>query len=185
MNLDCFIRCDFSPKIGYGHIVRCLALAEIISSKYEYEVSFAFKDKNVDLKIIPDKFNVIEKCNYSYQYNEEKWLNFLVKKYKPKFIIFDIRTSLSQDSLKEIKKNNIKIICIDDPSERRLISDLNFYPPSPKISQMNWNEFKGINYIGWEYYILRKEFFNNYQNSHKTKKSILISMGGSDPNNFT
>ena len=184
--INCLIRCDFSNQIGYGHITRCLAIAEVLSNNYNWNINFAIKEQNIDSKFkIPHKYKIVEHCDAKYEYNEEKWLNFLLKKYFPNCIIFDIRTDLSEDFIKEIKKTNLKVISIDDPSDRRLSSDINFYPPSPKLRKMSWDQFKGINYIGWEYVILREQFLKNLPNAIKKEKRILISMGGSDPNNIT
>ena len=51
---------------------------------------------------------------------------------------------------------------------------------------MNWDSSKAKLYIGFKYFILKKEFTDNSQKKIKNKvPKILISLGGSDPDNHT
>ena len=51
---------------------------------------------------------------------------------------------------------------------------------------MNWKNYKGKLYVGWEYVILNKKCLQiKNTNKNKIKNQIVISMGFSDPFNIT
>ncbi len=77
------------------------------------------------------------------------------------------------------------MVTIDDPEEKRLESDIAFYPPVHQLEKTNWNGFKGELLVGWEYVILRKEFLKQYPKPNNTIPNILVSMGGTDNNDMT
>ena len=187
--INCLFRCDYSNEIGYGHVIRSLALAKNLSKKYNWNIIFAIKiyssKRDFD---IPKEFLIFE-FNKKEKINEELWLNNIIKKSKAHCIVFDIRNNLSSNYLKKVKKKDIKVFCIDDPSDRRLSADINFYPPSPRFYKLNWEKFKGKNFIGYEYTILRNIFYQQknflFKKKENKPKKIVICMGGSDPNNIT
>ncbi len=184
-------RFDASKEIGYGHLFRCLALAEDLMNLKDIEVDFAMiqSPSNIENLITNNqkKINIIK--NFSnISFNEEEFIFDLVAKYNPACIVFDIRTNLKATFIKKLKENKILLIGIDDSSERRLEYDINFYPPVKKISNLNWHNYKGKNFIGWKYIPLRNEFKNKLikrRNSKTSEFRLLLSMGGSDPNGLT
>ena len=183
----CLIRLESSREIGHGHLIRCLTLAENMHKKENWIFEFAIIDtnKNILKKIESFGFQInspIKKTDVIK--DDEKWILMLVEKGFFDCIVFDIRRNYSNFFYKSLKKKGIKIIGIDDPTKKRLYSDLNLYPPVPDAFNLNWEGFKGINKIGWGYTIIRKEFLNKeiIKNNIKT---IIISTGGSDPNNLT
>ena len=79
----------------------------------------------------------------------------------------------------------IKICIIDDATDRRLAADLAFYPPVPQVARLDWSGSSCAVYSGWEWVILRSLFSNLSERKPNLKLQLLISMGGSDPLNFT
>ena len=101
-------------------------------------------------------------------------------------LIVDVRDKLSGNILLSIKKKiNLKIVTIDDPDSKRFSSDLAFYPPVPQLSKVNWENYEGDLYIGWEFVIVKEDFKKKYRNAMGSTPEILISMGGSDLKGFT
>ena len=92
---------------------------------------------------------------------------------------------MDNQSLGKWRKSGILIITIDDPSIRRLQSDLAFYPPVPQLKYMDWTDFDGKLYSGWEWVILRKEFSGGIERSENACLKVLVTMGGSDPAGLT
>jgi spore coat polysaccharide biosynthesis protein SpsF len=109
--------------------------------------------------------------------------NFI--KMRPDAIFFDVRDHTTRNELEALKELGTKIVVLDDSSDRRLSADYVFYPPVPQVGKLNWDDFQGEKYIGWEWVFLNKDFYNQEivtDSSHRFKKnSLLITMGGVDP----
>ena len=178
------IRCDGSPQIGLGHIVRCMALAEELQETQNCIITFAMRKSKLGINIVNKKYPVI--VSNEELFNYENWLSECIEDTNADVLILDVRDTLGKEIVKRLKeKHKLVIVDIDDPEEKRLSADLAFYPPIPQIKEMNWSEFKGELYSGWEYVILRKEFCRKYPKSNNAIPNILITMGGSDPLDMT
>lgn len=183
----CLIRLESSREVGHGHLIRCLTLAENMHKKENWIFEFAIINTNENIlqkiKIFGFQINSpIKKSDVTE--DDEEWILMLVEERFFDCIVFDIRKNYSSSFFKKLKKKGVKIIGIDDPTKKRIYSDLNLYPPVPDVFSLNWEGFKGINKIGWGYTIIRKEFLNK-KIIKNPKKTIIISTGGSDPNNLT
>lgn len=175
-------RCDGDHKTGLGHVYRCIALADELRDKYGFGISFAMQSGEIGFNIVSEAgFKVIE----NEEMPENDWFDTTISKIKPDCIILDIRTDLCAAILKKWKKRGILIVSIDDPSERRMESDLAFYPPVPQVNKMNWDGYKGKAYSGWEWVLLRKECLEQYDKPINTIPNLLVTMGGSDPFGLT
>lgn len=176
--------CNASLKIGMGHAYRCLALADYLSEKHNIKINILTTESKKafhDIKIrFPINILEIKSINYA------KRLISYIKTLNAKILILDIRYVLSRKDLSIVKKETgVKIITIDDPEDKRLEADIAFYPPVPQLETMDWTEYKGELYIGWEYMILRKEFLQRYSKPSNSIPNILITMGGTDEKNIT
>lgn len=192
--LNILFRCDGSVDIGMGHVVRCLALADELRDRYSCNISFAMRKSDLGINKVRQNYLVFvsEEINSDFFY--EKWLTDCIEKTKSEILIFDVRDRLEKETVKRIKeKTGIKIVTIDDPEDKRLESDLAFYPPVPQVKRMNWAGFKGKLYSGWEWVILRREFSEWKKNQNKELSAIqsisipkiLVTAGGSDPMGLT
>ncbi|HHS48475.1 MAG TPA: UDP-2,4-diacetamido-2,4,6-trideoxy-beta-L-altropyranose hydrolase [Desulfurella acetivorans] len=178
------LRCNASRSIGFGHLVRCLALASEFQKK-DCKIAFAV-NKN-DFAI-----NLIQKENYTvykkYTKNHKQWLSNVIKNFKADILVLDVRDDLDNVTLSEIKqKFNIKIVTIDDPTNKRLVCDFAFYPPIFQVKQLNWDGFGGKLYSGFEWVILRNQFLEYKDKPKKPNKKlkIFVGAGGSDPKCIT
>ena len=174
-------RFDMNVDIGMGHAVRCLALADHLKEFFDCNIYFAMRHNEMPF---PKYYTVFESDEVAFDY--ESWLTECIRMSNTSILIMDIRDGLSRQGLKAIKKNTgVKLITIDDPEEKRLEADIGLYPAVPQIGKMDWTDFSGDLYVGWEYVILRKQFCNNFKNTVSDKPVILVSMGGTDKNNMT
>ena len=189
--LSVLFRCDGSPEIGLGHIVRCLALADELRDLHNCRITFAMRKGLLGIQMVEEKgYQVITPRDTDQTFNYGKWLNECVRKVDARAIVFDVRDGLTRAVVKELRDKGIMIVTIDDPEDKRLEADLAFYPPVPQVKQIDWTGFTGKLYVGWEWVILRKEFSSTATKSQKPKTQnpkpkILVTMGGSDPQGIT
>tara|TARA_B110000858_G_scaffold196478_1_gene255392 strand:- start:998 stop:2017 length:1020 start_codon:yes stop_codon:yes gene_type:complete len=177
-------RCEASTNNGYGHFMRCYAIAKALQKKYSYEVHFVInKNLYLNLFLRNKKIKITyikEKIKSSH---EEIILDKYLKKNKIDLLFLDIKKNYSFSFLRKIKKR-LKIATIDDNKTKRLICDLCFYPPVPQIKKLNWKNFKGKKFIGWDFVPLREEFQKKIILKKTNLKNITILCGGSNLNNF-
>lgn len=189
-------RCDGSSKIGLGHVVRCLALADELHDSYGCHISFAMRKGPLGIQIVMEKgYKVIASEETRQAFDYGKWLNECVREADASAIVFDVRDRLSRSLVRELRNNGILIVTIDDPEDKRLEADLAFYPPVPQVKRMDWTGFTGKLYADWEWVILRSEFAEwqkkqdgistSLLTPHSSPFNILVTMGGSDPAGLT
>ena len=183
--MNILFRCDGSYQIGMGHVIRCITLAETFNEKFNSNVTFAMRESENAIQIVEESFKVLTPQSNNH-FNYYGWLLRCIKEIDADILVLDVRDCLSKEELKKIKRiTNITIITIDDPEEKRLESDMTFYPPIPQLKKWNWNDFNGKLFSGWEYVILRPEFQQNYSKLQKENFEILVAMGATDPHNIT
>ena len=120
--------------------------------------------------------------------DEGKWVDGLIKMMSPDALIMDFRTDLRGSWVKGWREKGVLIVDIDDLGDRRLESDLAFYPPVPQVNEMDWQGFEGKLFSGWEWVILRRQFSDppgRPASKPGDPPVILVTMGGSDPAGLT
>lgn len=194
MNTKILIRCDAGYDVGYGHIVRCLALAAVLKDEHSCEVAFAMiSSTDLVTKIQKEGHRVIQKDSDKDSMDEACWLERIALDLQPRALILDVRTGLKGKDLAWIRERGIVVVSIDDPSDRKFSSDLFFAPPVPQVTNMDRNLFSGDCYIGWEWVLLRPQFaitkrrqvLKSAKIDGRSEQTLLISMGGSDPKGLT
>ena len=183
------IICDANKKKGFGHYSRCKAVAQPLHATYGWNVIFVMRNSSVvegDLKRYP--YNLHNKKKEKDYLVDHVWYQKVIKDEKVSVVLLDITTNLPFSFFKNLRKKNIKIASIDDPTTNRLHCDLVFYPPSPQVSRMEWPEFRGIIKHGWQWVPLKKQFILRRKargtkglSGSERKLKLLVSMGGSDP----
>ncbi len=182
-NKNILIRCDASPAIGLGHITRCLVLANDFRDE-GHNVYFAMRNYTLGItKAKENNFEVFIANEDNFNYND--WIQKIADDKKINIFIGDIRDALPIETIEELKQKNILTVAIDEPSDYRIACDLCFYPPVPQVDELDWTGFKGQIYKGFEYVILRPEFYKNYVKVNNKIPNILVMMGGTDPHNLT
>jgi spore coat polysaccharide biosynthesis protein SpsF len=181
-------RCDASPKIGFGHVVRCLALADELRGTHGCTVAFALREGQLGCAMVQEKgYHVFTGEIKDY----DRWIADILGAFHANALVLDVRDDLSPTVIRALRREGILIVDLDDPSERRLEADLAFYPPVPQVQKMDWTGFTGRLYTGWEWVVLRQEFSHpadsegNPGNRQTESPIILVTMGGSDPAGLT
>ena len=168
------IKTDANHEIGTGHVFRGLALA---SKLVNHEVIFLL-DKAQPLGI-----EIVSNNNYPFithdsSKSKEDIINKIVE-YDPDIVINDILNTHSK-YVKALYDNNYYIVNFEDLGGgikyAHIVFDALYEHKIP---------LKNL-YSGHKYYILKDEF--NYQESKTITEEvnkILLTFGGTDPNNFT
>ena len=130
--------------------------------------------------------------------DEGKWIQELIVNNQQQVLILDVRTDLATSAIQAIRATGILIVTIDDPSDRRLLADLAFYPPVPQVGRLDWTGFTGQRFVGWDWVLLRPQFAKHAQRararaaesmaeppSSNRRLTLLVTMGGSDPAGLT
>lgn len=176
-------RADSSSKIGTGHIMRDLVLAQ---QYLPANIIFATQDLpgNINHKI-KEKNYTIEILNS----NDIEEIISLIKKYTIDIIIID-HYDLDYTYEKELKKKTgITILSIDDTYEKHycdILLNHNVYADKTKYKTLvpSHCELR----CGQEYTLIRDEFIEEkkkYVNFKDDQINIFIAMGGADHSNIT
>jgi len=183
------LRCDASPDIGLGHLIRCLAVAKELQK--QNQIIFATTKDDTSSYIKEAGFEIIFKEKDE---TEEKYLKRLNHIIHSDIIVIDKKYPYSIESLNDFKQNNIKIIMIDNVCEGLSECDEIIFPNAhlDKGILKKYLPEKQINQVktGPEYLILRDEILalkdkinHNLHNppnivvEMKLKANILILIG--------
>ncbi len=165
------IKTDATQEIGTGHIYRGLSIA---SKLINHEVLFLI-DENKKLGT-----DIIQNYNYPYitHSNNEDLLN-KINNFKPDIVINDILNT-DEEYIKSLKNKDYFVINFEDIGDGAKYADLVF-----DALYEHKIPFKNV-YSGHKYYILKDEFYyQNYKEIKPEVNEILLTFGGTDPNNLT
>lgn len=105
MKSTILFRCDGSHEIGFGHIVRCIALADELRDKHGSGVVFAVLYDNKAMEMILNHGYKVETANpREDQFDYGDWFNCIVKKNHPCALILDIRDDLPPNIVSNLRK---------------------------------------------------------------------------------
>ncbi len=181
------IRCDASPTLGHGHLVRCLALAEALVRAGDLRPEFAVLGDDAAARAVAAAGHVCHRATDA-ESDEGEWLLSLVKRTGADALVCDVRTGLSPAALEAVRDLGVLVAVIDDPAPRRLAADLAFYPPVSEVERLDWVGFGGRRFVGWDWLVLRAGFSGvrrRVRALNGRRVRTLVAMGGSDPAGLT
>lgn len=175
-------RADGDSHIGLGHIMRCIALSEMLNT--DFNCVFLVSKPSVALKSIIAPFGAMIELHSSTKTIEWSELGEILMETD---IVVTDGYDFDTPYLKYIKRKVAKLVMIDDLAEGEFIADL-VINHCNELIKTQYNKADTTKVLtGFKYLILRKEFLN----VAKTQKSIdlietaFICMGGADPTNLT
>ena len=172
------IRCDGGGGYGFGHVKRMVALARALRDGEGIGAVFAVHGSEDALApvrsagfeaelIAPDGNALAEEC----------------MRRNPDMLLLDSRDGLEARDLERCKPALVAVI--DDASERRLAADIAYYPPVPQAEALDWAGSDCVAKIGWQWALLGTPQGVACAKSLSPRPTLLVTMGGSDPEGFT
>jgi UDP-2,4-diacetamido-2,4,6-trideoxy-beta-L-altropyranose hydrolase len=177
MRSKIFIRADGNRQIGLGHIVRCIALAQMLQENF----NITFFCKEVPEKII----NEIENLSFGFFKieSEDDFLNLLTDQ----IIVIVDHYGLDTSYQSLIKRKGCKLICIDDLHNKLFFADI-IINHAPNIEPSDYKAQLYTQYVlGLDYVLLRPAFLERAKNNinFKAIQTAFVCFGGADIKNIT
>ena len=172
-----YFRVDGNEQIGLGHLIRSIALAQMLQN--DYQAVFVCKE-------IPEAIsNQLKDYGYilSIIENESGFLEVLNEN---DIVVLD-HYGLDSDYQEIIKKKGCKLVCIDDLHDKLFFADL-IINHSPGINSFDYKAQIYTQFaLGLEYVLLRPVFLKAAKEDRMQKAidTVFVCFGGSDSQNIT
>src|ERR1035437_6003961 len=177
-----FFRADGSSKIGLGHVVRCLALIEMLNR--DFECIFLIKDADERIMhLIEKNCKLIELRSSDIHKEVLEVLNIVTGN---DIVVLD-GYCFNSKYQRSVKSKVSKLVMIDDKADQHYYADLIINHGSSSIENKYSKELYTKVLVGFPYTLLRKEFLASAKLNRVITKvdTAFICMGGSDPFNIT
>ena len=180
MKKNCVIRVEGGNLIGFGHIRRCLALTESIDKHCNIFIAIKEITKSIKKEFLRHRVKFIFLTNKKMPAQQEsKYILSIVPNID--IIIFD-GYQFNSNNKKIFKKNNIKVVTIDDEAKNYSFSHC-VINHAPNILEKKFQNKNNIDFrLGTKYLMVQKCFIKNKRsiNSYKKiKNNIFICLGSS------
>jgi UDP-2,4-diacetamido-2,4,6-trideoxy-beta-L-altropyranose hydrolase len=180
-----YFRADGNSKMGLGHVIRSLALAEMLSENFECRFIIRNPLPQLLLEIKKVCSHVIQLDSIKFDYSEAAYLTKEILS-REDILVLD-GYHFESEYQKIIKGNGNKLVCIDD------IHSFHFYADAiinhaPEVVPASYSAEPYTKFLlGLNYSLLRRPFLEAAQEKRSVLAigHIFICFGGSDFNNLT
>jgi len=172
-------RVDANNQIGLGHLTRCLALADMISS--EFHCCFAMVQPGS--RILEQVNRVTGDVMILADKTENAFLDLLQS---ADIVVLD-GYEFNEASQKKIKEKGCKLVFIDDLNQQHFFADVVINHSLNADASAYSTEPYTVVLAGSDYTLLRKEFYSieGSLRSRNDFKNVFVCLGGSDRENHT
>jgi UDP-2,4-diacetamido-2,4,6-trideoxy-beta-L-altropyranose hydrolase len=173
-------RLDANARIGTGHLMRCITIADELDQK-KYHIHFICEKLTHSLQsYITDKGYIF------YIEDNEKSILIILKKLNPDYLVID-HYKLDSKFEKKARPYSKQIIIIDDMANRFHKCDflLDQSPLRTIDDYKPWVNPECQLLLGANYVLIKPEFRRLRKSCINSWEKCLISFGGSDPDNIT
>lgn len=184
MKQKVIFRTDGSTAIGMGHVVRCLALADMLIDSFQIVFAFQHSDDTI-VKAINEvtESMVLLPISSDYIIDAE---NFIEHIEAGDIVVLD-GYYFNTDYQIQVLSKKCKLVCIDDLHSWHQAADVIInHSEGIAYSDYSAEPYTEI-YTGLNYALLRKEFFGKSDKLHTIEavRKGFISMGAADVNNLS
>lgn len=179
-------RADASPTIGYGHLTRSLALAQMVAPSFETlfatRITTAYQQAEIEA-ICSDLWKLPTDDSLHYR-------DFISRLQGDDIVVLD-NYYFTTDYQRQIRNTGCKLVCIDDLHDKHYVAEAvindNIGQQPEDFSKESYTQL----YLGREYSLLRSPFLEQMQHPISSRAiapthlNILLCFGGSDPNHLT
>ncbi|TYQ25766.1 UDP-2,4-diacetamido-2,4,6-trideoxy-beta-L-altropyranose hydrolase [Pseudanabaena sp. UWO310] len=185
------IRADASIQVGTGHVMRCLALAQAWQDKGG-EVIFILANKSTALenRLLSEGIKVVYLLAETGSYEDANQTVDFAQKFNAQWIVVD-GYHFRAKYQKAIKDFGIRLLVFDDYGHAEhyyadLVLNQNIVVNNKDLYR-NRETYTQL-LLGTQYALLRREFWQwqNWQREiNPITRKLLVTFGGSDPDNVT
>lgn len=170
-----FFRADAGAKIGYGHFIRSLALADML--KEDFDCTF--------FTVQPSAYQLDELkkvCGYVALDEGASFEEFLTYLNGDEIVVLD-NYFFNTDYQERIKEKGSILVCIDDMHDKHYVADAVINHGVVYPGDFDCESYTQL-YLGKDYELLRRPFLQPLRGL-KRENTAIVSFGGADPLRIT
>lgn len=179
-----YFRADGNSKMGLGHVIRSIALVDMLKSKFECIFIIRKPSSLLKAEILESCSTIIELENPESDIIEA---TAIAKKISKDDIVVLDGYHFDMEYQREIKKSSCKLVSIDDIFSCHFLSDVVInHSPGLDIDKYSIEDYTSLK-LGVDYALLRKPFLDKGLEARNVEKieNVFVCFGGSDFNNIT
>ncbi|MFT2008781.1 UDP-2,4-diacetamido-2,4,6-trideoxy-beta-L-altropyranose hydrolase [Pontibacter sp. 13R65] len=180
------IRADGSSQIGLGHVIRCLALAQMLQDKFKVFFAIQQPDASLQEQIKAVGATLINLPSENNLLHEARFLTEHVLRSTDVVVLDGYHFETNYQ--KTLKSKNCALLCIDDTCAFPYVADVVLNQAGGILA----NVYNTASYtrllLGPNFALLRPPFLVASKESRPfpvPQLHVLLNFGGADPQNFT
>ena len=178
-------RADGNNEIGLGHVIRTLALVEMLNE--DFECVFIIRKPSEVLSNLINKscYSLISIPDFQTYKDEAIWISENIIS-SDSILVLD-GYYFDTEYQKILKKTNCFLACIDDIHSYHFVSDIVInYAPGVTKKQYSAESYTKL-FLGEKYVLLRKQFLSKSikKTSLLKENNVFVCFGGADYYNIT
>ncbi|GIU51252.1 UDP-2,4-diacetamido-2,4,6-trideoxy-beta-L-altropyranose hydrolase [Shewanella sairae] len=184
--MNILIRVDASSLIGAGHVMRCLTLADALYGKADCHFMCAAENGHLQRLIQQRGYQVLEVAPFTNELEHaSQCLAQLTRDYDLLIVDHYQLSSVYEGMMRAICR---KVMVVDDLANRQ--HDCDILLDQNLLADIN-TRYQGLVpeacelLLGPDYCLLRPEFTCAQKANIHKNNSLMVSLGGSDPNNHS